>query len=316
LEIPKNLSQTKLTTSTIHYTSQFLLGKRLFYEKRLSGDHQSSCASCHVDEANKTKNGLQIPPLWNIHHRDFKSFFWDGRVYEDPDGEIVYTGGDRPEFFDFRSGLELAIYTILTNRKEMLGSDTSLGHALDFHPEIYSQLVVKTLLETGPDESQYTYLSLFEDAYIGLKSDEATIEHIYKALAYYVEGAFRTLPSKWDLHLEGLATLSKKESRGAAIFAAKCQSCHSGPLFSDFKTHKTRESPFPLRTPPLRNIERSGPYGLSGRYSTLSSFLKNHRNDVLQPDQKNSSINDSEIESLGAFLINLTSDSNLPESYK
>ena len=66
------------------------LGKKLFYEKKLSGNGTQSCGSCHnpaysftdngkrvskgIDNIEGTRNSMSIVNmLWN------KNFFWDGR---------------------------------------------------------------------------------------------------------------------------------------------------------------------------------------------------------------------------------------------
>lgn len=250
LPVKESLSHTKLAPSFAHYTSQFILGKVLFSDKALSGDRQSSCASCHIDEANQTKNGRQIPNLWNIHHEDFKRYFWDGRVVEGQISIDSQSGTEISQIYENPTGLELAIYEILTNPQEMLGTNTSLNRAYQFHPEIFSRELLVRLLKEGTSERQEQYRSFFGDAYIGLSPDEATIEHVVKALAYYLKGAFRTNPSKWDLYLDGLAPLTKKEASGALVFKENCHRCHSGPLFSDFEIHDVGSPEGPLRTPP------------------------------------------------------------------
>jgi len=66
-----------------------------------------------------------------------------------------------------------------------------------------------------------------------------------KALAAYVS-QLRCGPSRFDQWLAGdESALSRSEQRGAAVFvgAGKCQSCHSGPTFTDGKFHNVGVRP-------------------------------------------------------------------------
>ena len=85
------------------------LGRRLFFDPRLSADGASSCASCHqpnkgFEDGRKTAAGLRsrtlarhTPTLWNVAIQ--KALFWDGRSHSLEDQALrsgVCHGRDEP----------------------------------------------------------------------------------------------------------------------------------------------------------------------------------------------------------------------------
>ncbi len=98
----------------------------------------------------------------------------------------------------------------------------------------------------------------------------------------------------------------RRQKRGMDLFYGKanCAACHSGPFQTDhdfhvvatpalpFDTDLTNGLPdYPLgrfdvtgdegdryavRTPPLRNIGITAPYGREGAYETLAGFMRHH----------------------------------------
>jgi cytochrome c peroxidase len=89
--------------------------------------------------------------------------------------------------------------------------------------------------------------------------------------------------------------LNAQEMRGKAVFDARCASCHPPPLFTDFSyanlglPHYANGAPGidhglattmqdtsldgMFRTPTLRNISRTAPYGHNGAFENLPYFL-------------------------------------------
>ena len=129
------------------------------------------------------------------------------------------------------------------------------------------------------------------------------------AIAHFENYGFRATRSKYDLAMkEGRRNLlSFEQQKGMKLFfgKAQCSRCHSGPLFSDQKFYSialppigwgkrdgrymlddfglTRETKsakhmYKFRTPSLRNITRTSPYGHNGAYKNLTDMILHHTN--------------------------------------
>lgn len=187
------------------------LGKRLFFDRRLSGDGSISCASCHQPERAfsdglRTSIGIggqsgtrNAPSLLNASL--LAAQFWDGR----------------------RSSLEAQALDPFTNPKE---------HGLSSSSELIRKI------QEDPE-----YIRLFNDAF-GNESDSISEAHIAKAIASF-ERTITGQSSAFDRYYYGgdQAALSPAARRGLAVFSgrAQCSSCHSinkaSASFSDGEFH-------------------------------------------------------------------------------
>lgn len=171
---------------------------------------------------------------------------------------------------------------------------------------VYGNLV-KRLLGTSvaltPMQSEYK--KLFQSAYPA--TTEFNITHIGNALAAYISLAFQLKPSAWDNYVRGeISALSQQQKKGAMIFFGKgrCAVCHAGVEFSDFKYHGLAVPQlevgkhgayldygrakatglaidrFQFRTPPLRNVTRTGPWGHNGVFTSLEEVINHHFNPI------------------------------------
>ena len=124
-----------------------------------------------------------------------------------------------------------------------------------------------------------------------------------------VAAEWRSHDSPFDRYLQGdESALSAAQKRGMEVFygRGRCSECHAGPLLSDQKFHalalpvfgpgKTRrfdpqprdvgrmaesdllEDAYRFRTPMLRNVALTGPYGHNGAYPTLEGIVRHHLN--------------------------------------
>lgn len=223
------------------------LGASLFFDPRLSGSQQISCASCHDPElawadgrslpAGNHRKPLRrnTPALLNAVRQ--KSFFWDGRA----------------------NSLEELVVSVVNNPEEMHG---------DFG-EICLRL-----------QQEQQYREGFQKAF---GDPAATTERIASAIAEFV----RTLQSRgrarFDQFVAGrFEKLTDQEILGLHLFRTKasCMNCHHGPFFSDGKFHDLGLSYFgreledlgryhvtghpgdsgAFKTPSLRNVTRTAPY--------------------------------------------------------
>jgi cytochrome c peroxidase len=152
------------------------------------------------------------------------------------------------------------------------------------------------------------YGEMFVDAFDHIATPEdVTIAEIANALAAFIGTEWRNHDSPFDAYLSGdAAALSGPELRGLNLFYGKgnCASCHSGPLLSDQGFHALRlpafgpgrtrqwdpvprdvgrmaesnrlEDAYRFRTPMLRNVALTAPYGHNGAFPTLEGIVRHH----------------------------------------
>ncbi len=181
------------------------LGKYMFFENRLSGDGDRSCADCHIPEEGWAfPERLSIGYPGTLHYRNAKTvmnsrfskyFYWDGRL----DG-----GNDLPT----------QARDSITDSHFMAADGRVMGQRMKQIPE---------------------YVKMFQKAYGG----EPHFGLIIKALADFE----KTLVSKnvpFDNYLKGdQNALSAQAKRGLELFEGKagCIQCHDGFMLTDSKPH-------------------------------------------------------------------------------
>lgn len=198
--------------------TQAELGRKLFFDRRLSFNETMSCAMCHVPEegfgsrASKTAVGIEgkslkrnAPTLLNVAWQ--RSLFHDGR----------------------ESSLVTQAWAPFLNPDEM--ANPSIGFVLDR---------LRALRD---------YDGLFEQAFDG---HAASMDSVGAALAAY-QATLVAGNSRFDrwLYAHEATALSAPEQRGYRLFIgkARCSACHlvgaSDALFSDGRFHVTGVG-FPL----------------------------------------------------------------------
>ncbi|MEO0915085.1 MAG: cytochrome c peroxidase, partial [Pseudomonadota bacterium] len=135
---------------------------------------------------------------------------------------------------------------------------------------------------------------------------EIEIRHIASALGDFINSEWRSHDTPYDRHLRGEDALTEQQKRGLDLFfgEANCSTCHKGRLLSDQKFHalalppfgpgRTRrfdaivrdrgrlnetnriEDAYRFRTPMLRNVAITEPYGHNGAYTTLEGIIRHH----------------------------------------
>ena len=262
------------------------LGKKLYFEPRLSKSALISCNTCH----NLATGGDDNIPVatghkWrqNPHHLNSptvfnavfaKRQFWDGRS---PDLEDQATG------------------------------PIQAAPEMDMHKDMAVKVV------TSIPEYKKSFEKVFSN-------EKITIETIGKAI-----GAFeRTLvtPSRFDDYLNGDENaLTKEEKDGLKTFIkVGCASCHSGVALGgtmqpfpvakpykyanvgDFKGNKNGM----VKTPTLRNVTQTAPYFHNGAVWSLKEAVK-----IMGETQLGKTLSEKEINSIVTFLKTL--DGKKPE---
>lgn len=161
--------------------------------------------------------------------------------------------------------------------------------------------------DTAANPTQQEYRRLLSTAYSGLPVEQAGMAQLGNALAAYIGAAFELQPAPWDHYVLGNnAALAPEQKRGALVFFGKgrCVACHGGTQFSDFQFHglavpqlsvgkhgafldygrasatSQAADRFLFRTPPLRNVVLTGPWGHNGMFENLDDVIVHHYNPV------------------------------------
>lgn len=236
------------------------------------------------------------PEIFNRGATAWTTMFWDNRVSEGEANFYTPAGDALPE--DLDSVLAAQAMFPVTSADEMKGKvgENDIGDLTEL-PEIWDALTERVLGYEG-------YQEMFAAAYPELERGEIGFEHIANAIAAYEVSAFTRKDSPYDRYVEGDdEALSGAEKRGAMLFfgEANCSSCHNGALLTDQQTHvlavpqfgpgKGDDAPFDIgrmletaadedkyafRTPPLRNVELTGPYMHAGSHTTLREVIEHH----------------------------------------
>ncbi|MBX3253225.1 MAG: cytochrome-c peroxidase [Chitinophagaceae bacterium] len=234
----------------------FELGKRLFYDGRLSKDGYTACASCHqqfaafADFEHVFSHGVNnrftlrnAPPLFNLAwHKDFHL-----------DGAINH--------------IETQPLAPLTGLNEMASGIDSAIEKIKQDP---------------------LYKKMFKKAF---GSEQINSQRILYALAQFT-GSIVSADSKYDMVKKGKAAFNEWEQMGYRIFTERCATCHTEPLFTDLQYHNIglavdsflndfgrmtitgeKKDSLKFKTPSLRNVSRTAPYMHDGRYWGLSTAL-------------------------------------------
>jgi len=291
------------------------LGKKLFYDVRLSGDNTMSCNSCHKQE-NAFATNLAVEegidgiagtrssmPLFNMVWNQ-ELFFWDGRALT------------------------------LEEQTQMPVEDP-----IEMH-ETWENAIVEI-------QADGQYPQMFQEAF-NVSSDGITQELAGKAMSQFLRTLIST-NSKYDQYKRGEVALTPSELAGLTMFkvegpidgisqgGADCFHCHGAPIFTDYLFHNNgldTDASFTdfgrenhtgdisdrakFKTPSLRNLLYTAPYMHDGRFNTLEEVIEHyntggHTSSTLDPDMKNQEygllLTQTEKDNLLAFLKTLSDPS-------
>jgi cytochrome c peroxidase len=269
--VPAGFPQPMLPEDNVLTTEGVVLGEKLFFDVRLSGNGTQSCASCHAPErafsdgvalsrgADGAAGVRNAMPLFNLAWAP--NFAWDG---------------SKPRVRD-------QALAAMVNPIEMHGEPAA---------------VVAALARDG---------AMGEAFAAAFGSREITAERVGLALEQYLL-TLVAADSKFDRSQRGAAELSEQEKEGFALFVteydpvrgkrgADCFHCHGGALFADFGfknngldlvsadagravvTGKVSDAG-KFKTPPLRNVALTAPYMHDGRFATLEEVVAHYDHGV------------------------------------
>ncbi|MHC4940971.1 MAG: cytochrome-c peroxidase [Planctomycetota bacterium] len=260
------------------------------------------------------------PALFNLGAREYTVFFHDGRVEVDTNGYyeggfITPAKWKLPKGLD--SALAAQAMFPVTSPTEMAGqkgenkvADARALNNVSGRNGVWDRLAKRLRANRG-------YRKLFARAYPKRK---ITFVLAANAIAAFEATAFRADRSRFDRHLRGQDVLSDEAKAGMELFygRANCASCHSGKFQTDHGFHaiampqigpgkgdgrdgaywratglqafvedygrervtgRARDR-FKFRTPSLRNVELTGPWGHAGTHTTLESVIRHHARPV------------------------------------
>jgi len=246
------------------------------------------------------------PAVFNLGAKDFITFFHDGRVFKNPDHP---KGFDSPAGDDLLPGLESGLAaqamfppTSPTEMKGQMSENDAADSASDL--ETWELLTARVM---GIE----AYQTMFREAFPEINvPEDVTFAHIANAIGSYEGVSFRADQTPFDEFLRGNnSALSWDQKRGMALFYGKanCGECHAGPLMTDQDFHALgippigpgkgdgfgghddfgreqvtadREDRYRFRTPPLRNVALTGPWGHNGSFDTLEAMVRHNLNPV------------------------------------
>jgi cytochrome c peroxidase len=269
------------------------LGRKLFYDEKLSADGKVSCGSCHnsytafahVDH--KLSHGVydregrrNAPALFNLAWNP--SFMWDGAI----------------------QNLDNQSLSPIASHSEM-------------------DLPLTVFLERVQRDTAYQ--KMYERAFPG---EPMSLPRLMQAIAQF-ELTFISHQSRYDSMRRKQIQYTQQEQKGYELYKQFCVDCHSEPLMTSntFQsngllpnvhaadwgrveiTQNSKDSGF-FKVPSLRNVEVTYPYMHDGRFASLSLVLKHYSHQTLQVRGINGSkvvlLSSEDRVDLLAFLLTLT----------
>ena len=242
----------------------FILGRTLFYDPILSRDNTVSCGSCHIQASAFTHHGHDI------------SHGIDDKLGTRNTPAIQNLLWQKNFFWDGGvHNIELISINPIENPVEMdLAFDSALVR-LQNHPN---------------------YPTLFKNAFGDEKVSGITT---LNALGQFMR-MLLSANSKYDRYILGSEPFTITEKEGLNIFRAKCNACHTEPLFTNnafinngvykkFPFDKGRynisllpEDEGKFKVPSLRNISYTAPYMHNGQFTSLDAVLDHYTNGIRQ----------------------------------
>ena len=228
------------------------LGRRLFYDRRLSGNGTQSCASCH-EQARAFTDGRPraLGSTGQLHPRSAMSV---ANAAYSP--SLTWIGGKR--------SLE----------------EQALGPLLNEHPvEMGARRHEREILARLRGEP--VYRNLFPRAFPE-ERDPFTLANVARAIASF-ERTILSARSAWDRFVwdDDPTALSDSARRGMALFFSArlaCSRCHEGPAFSGSRTLFANNGigQRRFRIPTLRNVAATAPYMHDGRFASLDDVIDHY----------------------------------------
>ncbi len=246
------------------------------------------------------------PSLWNLGHNSVELLFHDGRLTR---SDLYGNGFDSPAEEWLPSGLDnlVAAQALfpMAAQFEMLGN---LGEN-DIVGPVHNRIDRGWPIIAQRVRSIPAYGQMFVQAFDHIEEPgDVTIVEIGNALGAFIISEWQSHDSAYDKWLTGTPLAEEAERGRNLFFTNRCASCHAGPLFTDQQFHalglpafgpgRTRrwdhisrdvgrmaetnllEDAYKFRTPSLRNVALTAPYGHNGAYPTLTAMIRHHADPI------------------------------------
>jgi cytochrome c peroxidase len=258
------------------------------------------------------------PALFNLGASEFTVLFHDGRIEVD---DAMKSGFRTPLEDDMLDGFAslLSAQTMFP----VLSPDEMAGQGLenDVSKAVRQGLITGSggawdilarRVAALPD-----YALRFQDIYDHIdRPDQIAFTDISNAIAVFIAHEWRSDSSEFDAYLRNPdAGYPFNSAKGMALFYgdAGCSTCHAGPFQTDhkfyamgapqlgpgkaavFENHShdlgrqgvtgDPADAYAFRTPSLRNVMQTGPWGHAGAHSRIEQFLRDHLDPVATADR-------------------------------
>ncbi|TYC58482.1 di-heme enzyme [Zoogloea oleivorans] len=238
--LPVNFATPAVPIDNPMSEEKFQLGRRLFYDTRLSGNGTQSCASCHFQ---------------NLAFTDGKA------VSTGSTGELTARSAMPIANSAYHPTLTWANSTLTSLEKQM---ETPLYGTNPVELGINDSNKA-TVLQRFQDDADYT--ARFARAFPG-EASPVSFSNIIKAIATFERGMLSG-DAKYDRYQKGTTTFSAAEERGRNLFfteKAECFHCHGSFNFNDQLKHAgSRIVETPFHNTGLYNIDGQGAFPLLNR---------------------------------------------------
>ena len=251
------------------------LGQHLYFDTRLSGNGQVSCATCHQPEKYFT-DGLPLAVATDVGPRHTPSlvglayspwFYWDGR--KDSQWAQAMAPLEAAHEHDID---RLSVARLIAGDATLAGLYRQTFGAL---PDLPADVAGASPKGDSAEQQAWSQLNGKQQQHIN-----TVFANAGKALAAYQR---KLVPgrSRFDDFADRLATgddtgelLSREEIAGLKLFIGKadCVSCHNGPLLSNFEFHNTGVLAVSGQLPPMGRYDgvreaRQDPFNCLGEFS-------------------------------------------------
>lgn len=308
LTLPFRFPEMNLPTDNPMTEEGVELGRFLFYDTTLSINHQVSCGSCHKPEFGFSDGGKQF------------STNSKGMMTKRNTPALLNVGFQNKFFFDGRSGsLEEAV-------------DDAIKNEMEVNWEVTLPYLEKNTF----------YSANFKKAF---GCDAVTKENVLKAISQFMRSIISSGESEIDKKFfttNDYTQLSPAASRGFLLFTsarADCFHCHfTNILTTDNQFHNDgvqyNDGSFnfgdngrgaitnvqtdngKMKTPSLRNLAYTAPYGFDGRFNTLREVVDFYADSVhmsptldavmIHTGNIRLNLTNSERDDLVAFMLSMT----------
>jgi cytochrome c peroxidase len=242
----------------------FQLGRKLFYDGKLSKDGNFPCASCHQ----------QFAAFATFDH-DFSHGF-----------NNTFTTRNAPATFNLAWMPLLHLDGGINNIEvQPLAPITAPNEMAETLENVLTKL-----------KNDAAYPELFRKAF---GNTEINSQKMLKAIAQFM-GSMISSNSKYDKVQRGEATFTAAEQSGYTFFKANCNTCHKEPLFTDnsfrnnglavntflndfgrMRITSQRSDSLKFKVPTLRNVDLTFPYMHDGRLYSLRDVLDHYSSNLI-----------------------------------